>query len=83
MHPLLNFYDCEATGGSIYDTLITAKLVSVPNTANIAHAYKTSVLCPLHHAGLSKFLRQMWHHCTNVTLRYINFASTKFSNFVY
>ena len=40
MHPLLIFYDCEATGGSIYDDNIielAAKVVGVPNTVNIAH----------------------------------------------
>ena len=40
MHPVLIFYDCEATGGSIYDDNIielAAKVVGVPNTINIAH----------------------------------------------
>ena len=39
MHPLLIFYDCEATGGSIYDDNIievAAKVIGVPNTVNIA-----------------------------------------------
>jgi len=39
MHPLLLFYDCEATGGSIYDDNIieiAAKVIGVPNTVNIA-----------------------------------------------
>jgi len=39
MHPLLLFYDCEATGGSIYDDNIieiVAKVIGVPNTVHIA-----------------------------------------------
>ena len=39
MRPSLIFYDCEATGGSIYDDNIieiAAKVIGVPNTVNIA-----------------------------------------------
>ena len=39
MHPLLIFYDCEATGGSIYNdniVEIAAKVIGVPNSVNIA-----------------------------------------------
>ena len=39
MHPLLIFYDCEATGGSIYDdniVEIAARVIGVPNSVNIA-----------------------------------------------
>ena len=40
MHPLLIFYDCEATGGSIYDDNIieiVAKVIGEPNTVNITN----------------------------------------------